>query len=948
MTDRAARRLPIRVVLIAGFFLIAGASIVFMSAERYIWMTGTLEREERDQDVAVARAVAAGLDRFVETTRHVAEGLAAEIAEQRLLERPAVLQQVVENATHRELTFTVLAVTDDAGKAVAFSPRVNGKGATNIGMRLSDRQWFKDAMAAPAQPSLDVVMSRVDGRPAIGVAAPIRARGRILGVVVEGVDLQQLRRVVRDVDPARMDRLVVVDARGRVIAHSSPEWEAEAHDLSSEAVFRAAQSRGEGTTDYASQYTGTTRVAGFVRMPSTGWVVWASRGPEARRDKMAALLQALLWSGFAAAVIATVGAVGISRVVARPLTDLARAFQRLASGRFEDARIAPTRGSKIREFDELLRGFRTMADRLRLQHEDLEAQVSDRTRALTEAVREAQAAAALLRAEEEIRRGYGELAALLNSLDRSYILHEGAKKIRATLHAPVVAVYLTEDGPSDLRLKTYSALDATVLDTRLLTASGFPRHLAEHGDAIVIALPHSAEPLQLQTGVGLISIAAVAGFPLRYQERLMGALVAALLEPPTEQVRSFLENSARQLSVALNNAGLFESIRLQSQRMEQLNAELRQVGAAKSEFLASMSHELRTPLNSILGFTDLLLMPDRDALSSRQRTALEKVRASGHHLLELINQVLDLAKIEAGRMELHPEGFALGALIEECLSEVEPQAQRTGVTLRREAPGEPVDVEQDRMKVKQILLNLLSNAIKFTAEGVVEVRLSAERDGVRIAVIDSGVGIDPADQATIFEEFRQVAGRNGRSEGGTGLGLAISRRLAHRLGGTLTVTSAVGAGSTFTLRLPRACAPDGSRKAGDEAPGEDGTSRILVIDDDRDVAEIIREVLAQDGIAVDWAATGAEGLARARGSRPRAILLDVVLQGEHDGWEMLRTLKADPTTRAIPVVIHSVIDNPERAAQLGAADVLVKPVSAPVLRARLTPLVSAPTAASYD
>ena len=373
MTNRAAPRMSIRTALLAGFCLTAGVSIVFFGMQRYLWMTGALEREEREQDLALARAVATGLDRFLENTRHVVDGLAAEVAERQLLGQPSVLQETVENAARRELAFNILTVTDDAGTAVAFAPRVNTQGASNIGMRLSDRQWFKDAMAAVPHPSFDVVIGRATGRPTIPVAAPIRWRGRTVGVVVEGLDLEQLRRVVHEVDPARSDRLVVVDARGRVIAHSSSEWEADARDLSSEAVFRTAQTQHEGTRDYASLYSGTMRSAAFVRSPSTGWVVWASRGPESARAKTASLLRGLVWSGSAAAVIATVGAILISRFLARPFADLARAIQHLANGRFQDAQIPDDRDSKIREVGELLSGFRTMAERLRLQHEDLEA-----------------------------------------------------------------------------------------------------------------------------------------------------------------------------------------------------------------------------------------------------------------------------------------------------------------------------------------------------------------------------------------------------------------------------------------------------------------------------------------------------------------------------------------------------------------------------------------------
>ena len=935
MTDRAARRISIRTALLAGFCLTAGVSIVFFGVQGYVWMTGALEREEREQDLALARAVATGLDRFLENTRHVVDGLAAEVAAGQLLDKPSLLQETVENAVRRELAFDSLAVTDDAGTAVAIVPRVNAKGASNIGMRLSDRQWFKDAMAAAARPSFDVIFSRTNGRATIAVAAPIRWRGRITGVAAVGLDLEQLRRVVHEVDPARSDRLVVVDAHGRVIAHSSPEWEAGAHNLSGEQVFRAAQIQSEGTTDYDSLYTETMRSAAFVRSPS-GWVVWASRGPESARAKTASLLRGLAWSGMAAAVIATAGAVLISRFLARPFADLARAIQHLANGRFQDAQISDDRDSKIREVGDLLSGFRTMAERLRLQHEDLEAQVSERTRALEQQTQDAQATAGMLRAQEAIQRGYGELAALLNSLDRSFVLGEGTRKIAATLEAPLVAVYLTGDGPTGLRLKTYAAVDSGMLETSLLSPAGLPHEVARRGEPVVLSPAPGAGTLALRTGVGVLEAASVVGLPLHYQDRFVGVLVVATLHPLSEHARHFLNDAARQLSVALNNAALFESVRYQSQQLETLNAELKRASEVKSDFLASMSHELRTPLNSIIGFTELMLTSTRDTLSDRQRSALDRVRGSGRHLLGLINEVLDLSKIEAGRMDVRAESFTVPPLVQECLGAVEPQAQAKGLTVRATGLEGAPEIVQDRGKVKQILINLLSNAVKFTDRGSVELRVERPDDAfVSIAVADSGIGISLDDQAVIFGAFRQVESATTHSRGGTGLGLAISRRLAELMGGTLTVESTPGRGSTFTLSLPTRHLLQTAAETIEEPKGQAGAPVVLVIDDDRDVATIVRQAVVDEPLTVEWAANAGDGLARLRAHRPVVILLDVMLQGHDDGWDILGTLKTDPATRDIPVVVHSVIDNPQRARRLGADEVLAKPAPPARIRALL-------------
>jgi len=931
MIGRRGRRLSIQFVLVTAFVLIASLAVLTIAIQQYAWLTGELLREELEQDLVLARAVARGVERYMTFRRHEIAALADEIGGTGLGD-PRALVALLEAAKRRDPAFSTLLVTDRHGVAVAFSPPFDGEGRPNVGRRYADRRWFQEALAGTTSPAYDVVVGRAIGAPTVAVAAPIRWRGQIIGVVGGGLNLDQLRSSVRDLYRSGSgQRLTVVDSRGRVIGHASTEWEAQAHDLSKEAVFQAALGQGEGTVRYVAEFSQSERWAAYVRLASTGWVVWTVRGPESQAGKVRSLLWSLALAGTLALAVAATVAFVVGRLLSRPILTLAMATNDVAAQRFDLVDTLRRRDSRIREFNDLFQGFGEMAEGLRLQHEDLEAKVAERTRALERATREAETTAARLKAQDEIQRGYGELAALLNSLDRSFILTDGTRKIAGTLRAPLAAVYLTEDGPAGLRLKTYTALDSTLLDTSLLSPGGLPVEAAQRKETVVVATPLAGERLALRTGVGEVSIAAVAALPLQHQDRLLGILAVALLEPMSQDTRRFLESAAGQLSVAISNATLFESVRHQSQRMEQLNEALRRASEAKSRFLSSMSHELRTPLNSIIGFTDLLLMSGRDPLTDRQRQALEKVGESGKHLLGLINQVLDLAKIEAGRVEVRAEPFPLAALVHECLAAIEPQAQAKALGLRAIGEEAVPEIRQDRGKVKQILLNLLSNAVKFTPAGFIEVRVHAEpNDSVAIVVADTGPGIRPEDHEAVFDEFRQV-GSASESSLGTGLGLPISRRLATLLGGTLALESLPGRGSTFTLRLPRTFIRAAGRtvSAGPEDPAEipGAAARILVIDDDRDVADIVRGAVAGDSFHVQWAGTAAEGLAHARSERPRAILLDVMLQGQDDGWEVLRTLKGDPLTRDIPVVLHSVIDNPERARQLGADEVLLKPVT---------------------
>jgi len=374
----------------------------------------------------------------------------------------------------------------------------------------------------------------------------------------------------------------------------------------------------------------------------------------------------------------------------------------------------------------------------------------------------------------------------------------------------------------------------------------------------------------------------------------------------------------------------------------------------KSIFLANMSHELRTPLNAIIGFTRLVMRRSKDVLPAKQYENLEKILVSGEHLLSLINAVLDLAKVEAGRIDLRPVEFALEPLVDLCLRIVEPMLKSDRVELVKEVEPDLPTLVQDQEKVRQVLTNLLGNAAKFTEAGSIRVH-ARHRDGaVIVEVSDTGIGIPEQARELIFEEFRQVDGGSTRQHGGTGLGLAISRRLARLMGGDITVESAVGTGSTFVLRLPlrhgartsttppvAPVADHGARETAlsDQASVPGSTSldgpAVLVIDDDPNVIELLRENLAEAGYRVVGARDGDEGISKAREIRPDSIVLDIVMPRK-DGWQVLHELKVDPATRDIPIVLHSVVDQKNLGYRLGAADYLVKPFERDSLLAALS------------
>jgi CheY-like chemotaxis protein/nitrogen-specific signal transduction histidine kinase len=374
---------------------------------------------------------------------------------------------------------------------------------------------------------------------------------------------------------------------------------------------------------------------------------------------------------------------------------------------------------------------------------------------------------------------------------------------------------------------------------------------------------------------------------------------------------------------AVQNANLFRELEEKSRQLEAASQH-------KSQFLANMSHELRTPLNAIIGLTELMVTNAARFGTEKAAEPLRRVHRAGTHLLGLINQVLDLSKIEAGKLELNPEVVSIAPLVDEVVGTARLLAEQNKNSLAIACEADVGSLIVDPMRLRQVLLNLLSNACKFTKDGEVVLRVGRRvRDGrwwVEFAVSDTGIGMTPAQVNKLFEEFTQADSSTARKYGGTGLGLAITRKLCRMMDGDVSVTSEPGKGSVFSVMLPGAELPEsGSIGLNREADGVQETNCILVIDDDVTARELIADHLKAAGYAVVTASGGQEGLEQARKIRPIAITLDVVMP-DLDGWSVLAALRQDPSLCDVPVIMVTILDEKRRGMALGAVGYLTKPV----------------------
>lgn len=597
-----------------------------------------------------------------------------------------------------------------------------------------------------------------------------------------------------------------------------------------------------------------------------------------------------------------------------------------------------------------------------------------------------------LETQSWLRDGLNELNRELLGKETSEDLADRAIRFVARYSkACIGGLYAYDPGIRSLELIAgYAPIETGHLAPRFKWGEGLIGQVAADRNPVHLTALGPEEAL-VRTGTVSRPPDSVYALPLVHREELQGVLEVGYFEPLTEIRKEFLEAAAAIISTVLFSAAQNEKIKelyelsreanleleTRQRELDATNAELKaqttelqtrttelqsqatelqaqtielegqrfrvtEADRLKSEFLSNMSHELRTPLNSVLALSQLMISrgPGRDP--AQEMEYLLVIERNGRHLLNLINDILDLSKIESGRMDLDLTEFNPDSVIGQALDTIRPLTEEKGLELIVENRG-PKRILGDWEKLHQILLNLLTNAVKFTEQG--RVGLTVEDRGAEIdfIVTDTGIGIAPEDTDNIFDQFRQVDGSAARHYDGTGLGLAICRKLANLLGGRIVVESTLEQGSTFTLSLPRKVA-NGNRIEIEQwpsaAPGpapRDGRRTVLVIDDDPDVRDLIEAFLEENGYHPILAENGRAGLELALQHRPFAILLDILMP-ELDGFDVLRRLKDAEATRDIPVVIISVSEDQATASALGAAGYLPKPVDRRLLLGELEKL----------
>jgi signal transduction histidine kinase len=628
----------------------------------------------------------------------------------------------------------------------------------------------------------------------------MRGQRRNYGVIVAQVNLKFIWDVVSDIKVGATGRAFVVDPDGRLIAHPEINLVLRNTDMSHLAQVRAALAERssaspeplaaeEPTPMVVEDIEGRQVLSVHAHAVPLGWIVFIELPLD---EAYAPIYQSFLRSGgilLAALVLAVLAGLYLARRMVIPIRALRDGAARIGRGDLTQ-RLEIETGDELQELGSQ---FNSMAAQLQDSYANLERKVEDRTRELAQSV-------------EELR-ALGEVSQAVNStLDLETVLDTIVAKAVQLSGADAGTMYVFDEASGEFRLRaTYGMSEELIASLEehhaglsewiaKATDRRAPMQVADLRDESVPPVEQAAPVQQIVLEAGYRARMTV---PLVGADRVLGVLVVRRKTTGAfpDRTMDLLQTFAAQSVLAIQNARLFREVEVKGHQLEVASRH-------KSQFLANMSHELRTPLNAILGYAELILDNIYGDMPQRMRGVLERVQSNGKHLLGLINDVLDLSKIEAGQLTLSLEDYSIGDVVQNVVTLVEPLATEKSLALKIDLPDDLPTAHGDQRRLTQVLLNLVGNAIKFTDSGEVAIKATARNGAYTLSVRDTGPGIAPADQSKIFEEFQQADSSSTKTKRGTGLGLSIARRIVTMHGGQIWLESAPGSGSTFFIKVP--------------------------------------------------------------------------------------------------------------------------------------------------
>ncbi len=838
---------------------------------------------------------------------------------------------------------------------------------------------------------MDIHTSRFTGDPVMSIASPILVNNEFSGVAVVNFDAkEEIFEITTDrTGLGDAGEIYLVNRDGYMI---TPAMFAKGTFLKQRVDVGYVSADGAGVV-LTRNYLGADVLRFHTYIHEMGWYLVAEMSEKEAFASVARLSNTML---LAIAVILWIGGVAsifAAGTISKPISDLHRGLREVRGGNL-DYEINIKTGDEIELFaDE----FNLLSAELSESRLNFEEKVNERTRELSEAIErseteiiERMAAEERLAVKREMDVAYTDiLTALGKSIDLNVVLTDGLRLLMKYTSAPVGVIYMY-DAKNKLLVPAVTRCTDDVVSVRKFShGEGIPGQTALEKEMVVVTDIPEDSIYGLEAGLCTVTPETIVSTPMVFNEMLLGVIVTCHVGVVTPDVLGFIKRVVYQLAVAMHNAQAYiqtqeMAAKLKNQRdeLEMTSQELATASKTKSEFLANMSHELRTPLNSIIGFSEILHDETFGDLNVKQSKYATNILTSGKHLLQLINNILDLSKVEAGKVELEYIDFDVSTVLEEAKTLVLSIAAKKKIKIAVTVEPELTTINGDVSKFKQILYNLLSNAIKFTPDGG-SITVDGQRKGgmAQISVTDTGIGISSENTKKLFQPFVQADSSTSRKYGGTGLGLSLVKRFVELHGGKIWVVSEPDMGSTFVFTMPvagkaeagthetsatpethkaaktpaRPEMPDtpavSAQELSETGDGEEtripkitepvGASGdeplVLVVEDDRDASELLTLTLTDAGYRVIHAYNGKDALAIAQNLDLAAITLDIMLPGM-DGWSVLKYLKYNPETSTIPVIVVSMLDEKMLGFSLGAIDCLPKPVDRDALLGTLSTL----------